>query len=87
MRVAKDGSITWEGERIFLSTTLAHEDVELRYDEDETGDRSWDVVFGPLSVGARRGQFWARPAIPQRAHDRAVVSNSLARHGTERQPN
>lgn len=54
MRVAKDGSITWERKRIFLSAALAYEDVELRYDETESRERLWDVVFGPLSIGVLR---------------------------------
>ncbi len=34
--------------RIFISTGLAHEDVDLRYDGET---EKWDVVFGPLSIG------------------------------------
>jgi putative transposase len=66
MRVAKDGSITWDGEKLFLSTALAHEDVELRYDEDETGERSWDVVFGPLSIGTLKETSRGARFVPSR---------------------
>ena len=43
----KLGRISWDGKLIFISTALALEDVELRYD----GDEAWDVVFGALSIG------------------------------------
>src|SRR5262249_38143615 len=33
---------------LFLSSSLAHEDVELRY---EPNREQWHVVFGPLSLG------------------------------------
>lgn len=51
VRVDQRGFITWNQKRLFLTTALAHEDVDLRYCEDETGCLTWDVVFGPLSIG------------------------------------
>jgi hypothetical protein len=48
LRVDKSGFIRWENQPLFISSALAHEDIELRYD----GDREqWHVVFGPLSIG------------------------------------
>lgn len=48
LRVDKSGFIRWQNQPLFISTALAHEDIELRYD----GDREqWHVVFGPLSIG------------------------------------
>ena len=44
--VDKRGCMSWDGKHVFISTALAHEDVELRYDDDQ-----WDVVFGALSIG------------------------------------
>lgn len=52
MRVSKEGTIMWDRKKLFLTTALANEDVELRYNEDDHGERSWDVVFGPLSIGS-----------------------------------
>lgn len=46
-RVRFNGSIKWGGQHIFLSTTLAGEDVAL--EESETG--RWSVQFGPLMLG------------------------------------
>jgi len=48
LRVDKAGCLVWNRERLFVSTALAHEDVQLRYDDEE---EHWDVVFGPLSIG------------------------------------
>jgi transposase InsO family protein len=48
VRIGKDGFLTWNKQRVFISTALAHEDVDLRYDEQV---QQWDVVFGPLSIG------------------------------------
>lgn len=50
LRVDKTGHITWNEARLFLSTALRHEDVELQYLENERVP-SWDVIFGPLSIG------------------------------------
>jgi putative transposase len=50
-RVDKEGFMLWSGERVFISTALAHEDVDLRLDSNE---EEWDVVFGPLSLGVLR---------------------------------
>lgn len=47
-RVDKDGCIRWNNKRLFISTALAHEDIELRY---EPAVEKWHVVFGPLSLG------------------------------------
>lgn len=56
-RVDKHGFLTWDSQRIFISTAVAHEDVDLR--RDDADDDTWDVVFGPLSIGSlkhdRRG--------------------------------
>jgi transposase InsO family protein len=48
LRVDKNGFIRWENNRLFISSALAHEDVELRYDGVL---EQWHVVFGPLSLG------------------------------------
>ena len=48
MRVDREGFIRWRSKRLFISSALAHEDVELRYEE---GIERWHVVFGPLSIG------------------------------------
>ena len=48
VRVDKSGSIRWNDQRLFISSALAHEDVELRYDGHL---KQWHVVFGPLSIG------------------------------------
>ncbi len=57
-RVDKNGFLTWDGQRIFVSTAVAHEDIQLRREHDNDDD-GWDVVFGPLSLGSlkqrRRG--------------------------------
>ena len=37
--------IRWNGEPLFISTALAHDDIELRYQSDL---EQWHVVFGPL---------------------------------------
>ena len=54
LRVDKDGYIKWNGEYVFISTALAHEDVELRYDGE---DQKWQVAFGPLLLG------WLRESL------------------------
>jgi transposase InsO family protein len=51
IRIDKDGFLSWNKTRLFVSTALAHEDVDLQYDGDAC---VWDVVFGPLSVGVLR---------------------------------
>lgn len=50
-RVDPRGYITWNRTRLFVSSALAHEDVELRYEAERD---FWDVVFGPLSIGKLR---------------------------------
>jgi putative transposase len=47
-RVDRDGFVRWHDQRLFLSSALAHEDVELRYEAEL---EQWHVVFGPLSLG------------------------------------
>ncbi|MEO8183303.1 MAG: DDE-type integrase/transposase/recombinase [Deltaproteobacteria bacterium] len=47
-RVDRDGFIRWDGKPLFISTALAHDDIELRYESDL---EQWQVVFGPLSLG------------------------------------
>jgi transposase InsO family protein len=47
-RVDRDGFVRWHNRRLFLSSALAHEDVEMRY---EPNIEQWHVVFGPLSLG------------------------------------
>jgi len=47
-RIDRDGFLTWNKTRLFVSTALACEDVELQYDGE---DEHWEVVFGPLSIG------------------------------------
>ena len=48
LRVDKNGCILWTDRRVFISSALAHEDIEIRY---ESGLEQWHVVFGPLSIG------------------------------------
>jgi transposase InsO family protein len=48
LRVDKNGRILWGNSRLFISSALAHEDIEIRY---ESGLEQWHVVFGPLSIG------------------------------------
>jgi len=45
-RIDKQGRMSWASKQVFISTALAHEVVELRYEDD-----GWDVVFGALSIG------------------------------------
>jgi hypothetical protein len=47
-RIDRDGFIRWGGKPLFISTALAHEDVELRY---EPTLEQWHLLFGPLSIG------------------------------------
>jgi hypothetical protein len=35
LRVDKGGFIRWDHHRLFISSALAHEDIELRYDGDQ----------------------------------------------------
>ena len=58
LRVDKNGFIRWEKRQVFVSTALAHEDIELRYDGEE---EKWSVVFGPLLIG----RFIETPSGPQ----------------------
>ena len=47
-RVDKNGCFSWNAQRVFISTALAREEIDLLYD----GEREeWDVVFGPLAIG------------------------------------
>jgi transposase InsO family protein len=48
LRVDRDGFVRWHDKRLFISSALAHEDIELRYQSDR---EQWHVVFGPLSLG------------------------------------
>jgi putative transposase len=48
VRVDRDGFVRWHDKRVFISSALAHEDIELRYEPDS---EQWHVVFGPLSLG------------------------------------
>ena len=48
VRVDPDGFVRWHDKRLFISSALAHEDIELRY---QTDNEQWHVVFGPLSLG------------------------------------
>jgi transposase InsO family protein len=57
MRIDKGGFLSWNKTRVFVSTALAHEDVDLQYDGDAG---LWDVVFGPLSIGV----LWETPTGP-----------------------
>ena len=47
-RIDRTGSIRWDGAPLFISSALALEDVELRYESEL---EQWHVVFGPLSLG------------------------------------
>jgi putative transposase len=71
LRINKHGRLCWDDRHIFLSTALAHEDVELRYEYDH-----WDVVFGALSIGLLRerdGRMEFKPS-KGRLIDRREVS-------------
>jgi len=48
LRVDGLGRILWGKKRVFISTALACQDVEIRYVGTE---EQWNVVFGPLSIG------------------------------------
>ncbi len=66
--------MTWDKRLIFISTALAHEDVEVRYD-----DTHWDVVFGALSIGVlceRDGKVEFRPSKGRLADRREVSGMS-----------
>ena len=71
MRIDKSGRMTWDGRSIFVSTALAHEDVEVRYNDDE-----WDVVFGALSIGVLRERNGRTEFTPSKGRlaDRREVS-------------
>jgi transposase InsO family protein len=74
MRIDKQGRMTWDKRLIFISTALAHEDVEVRYD-----DSHWDVVFGALSIGLlceRDGKTEFRPSKGRLADRREVSGMS-----------
>lgn len=46
-RVSAVGMIKWRGTALFLTTSLAGEDVSL----EETADATWQIAFGPLVLG------------------------------------
>jgi transposase InsO family protein len=62
LRVDKNGFIRWAKRQIFVSTALAHEDIELRYDGE---NEEWDVVFGPLVIGRLRETVAGPTLLPQ----------------------
>ena len=47
-RVTGAGAFSWNGRKIFASTTLAGEVVGLK----QVADRTWDIFFGPIRLGA-----------------------------------
>lgn len=51
-RVSDVGVISWEGQRIFLSSVLAGEVVALQ----QLSERSWHLYFGPILLGALDAQ-------------------------------
>jgi len=63
LRVDKNGFIRWAKRQIFVSTALAHEDIELRYDGE---NEEWDVVFGPLVIGRLRETVAGPNLLPTR---------------------
>jgi transposase InsO family protein len=74
MRIDKQGRMTWDKRLIFISTALAHEDVEVRYE-----DTHWDVVFGALSIGLlyeRDGKTEFRPSKGRLADRRELSGMS-----------
>jgi transposase InsO family protein len=76
VRVDKHGYIPLDEQRLFLSTALAHEDVVLRRVDIDSADATWDVVFGPLSVGAlsERSNGWKFFPSKGRLADQREVS-------------
>jgi putative transposase len=66
VRIDKYDYVSWDGQRVFISTALAHEDVELRYSEAEDDDPSWDLVFGPLSIGVLKERSRGITFVPSR---------------------
>jgi putative transposase len=46
-RVAKCGTITWSGERVFITKTLIHEPIGL----EQTDDGIWKLWFGACPIG------------------------------------
>lgn len=46
-RVSEKGDLKWNGERVFLSETFAHQYVGLRASDE----RYYEVLYGPLLVG------------------------------------
>lgn len=67
-RVGNDGMIAWKGRYLWLTKALSGEDVSL----DETGEDSWTISFGPLTLGTYHPPshiflpeiFW-KPTNPQ----------------------
>jgi transposase InsO family protein len=51
LRVDKSGCIRWDGRRVPISAALAYEDIGLAYDG---ATEEWNVVFGPVALGALR---------------------------------
>jgi transposase InsO family protein len=74
VRLDKHGVMVWDEKRIFISTALAHEDVELRSDDADA--ETWDVVFGPLSLGYLKQHRQALKFFPSRG--RAVDQREVS---------
>ena len=45
-KVKHQGDISWKGHHIYLSETLAGEQIGLK----QTTDRLWDIYFGPIKL-------------------------------------
>jgi len=72
--VTPDGAIKWRNRRVWVSVTLAGEDVGI----EEIADGEWGVYFGPVRLGTydermgrirsvSRGLGGRSPAVPARA--------------------
>jgi putative transposase len=47
-RVSRNGMVTWDGQRFWLSKALSGEDVGF----EEINDDTWTISFGPLTLGS-----------------------------------
>ena len=73
LRVDKCGFIRWEGKRLFVSSALSCEYVELRRLGDDDGDREGDLCFGPVVLGQlREGELGLVLERPRKKNVREV---------------
>jgi transposase InsO family protein len=61
--VTKQGCIGWRGKKIFISTALFRETVEITPAEEEP---MWEVSYGPILLGYLNDRHLARGLIPPR---------------------